>query len=1083
MSNRKNTFLLKRSSVPNKIPLIENLSIGELALNTHDGRLYTLNNTGNQIFEIGWDKVNRSGDTMTGALNLPFLSASTINSTEYLNLPIPTLQQVTDSGNVVDTDATGYWEIETQNGYSKFRIQDDSVTQIIGELPPLSDPFSTKTIFEVGSNLVTVAKYKDNILDFSLRTPDDEVGNTVFASRNWVNTNTNLQKVLNNGSVASGNTITLTDVNFINTKALSLFSFALGSSALISVTGGTGNIGIGHQAAEFHRSSTTGSNLFFGFRSGRNLINGNFNIGIGTQSLESNTAQLGVFTGNTAIGFNAIRHIGGSASNNIAIGNETLGGRPSVSTLRMTGVRNVAVGDTALGNFQNGDRNNAIGNSSLFALITGDNNTANGGRSLINLTNGDNNTWFGAQPSASLTLTSGSNNTVIGIPTYTTAERTESNNIIIADGQGNRALDINVVNGKYRIALPPVDNTYTQLIGMDSSGNYRRLDRSIVSGTTFTGGTVTGPTDFTNGLTATTISATTYLGLPLDIKVTGATKTDSVATFTNNTGGTFTLTGLTDTFIDTIEFEENNYDLKFSRNDGVDFVVSLALLSSDVNVTGGTYNINTGVVTFTNNSGNTFNVSGFTSGMTDTIVTGGTYNNNSGVATFINSTGGTFSVSGFTTPFTGGTVNELTATTISATTYLGLPQNISGTTNFIPKFTGTTLLGNSQIFDDGTNVGVGTLTPTEKLHVNGKLRVDTIDNGVGDFLTRTSSGVITRRTASEVLADIGAQATLTNPVTGLGSANRISFWDSTSGQTFSDNLVWDNANSRLGIGLTAPLVSIHTTGDIHTQGGDRTIFNRSNNALTLGTNNTERLRLTNNGDLIFGAPAVTPLARVHLRTNSALSTTNAFRLENSSPLPLLEISNTGRFILDGGLVRIEDFGDVKIQQNVGIGFSDTTTTPICRLDVRNNIPGSVVHRVSGTDGTLFQVVDDLSDNVLEANDISGINLFAVHSSGYSKHLSNREWGLTDGINLFTFHTSIAETFKVMYSVKDGVNLRGGEYICVQSGTDINTVHNFPTEFGDTSGISFNFGVEDDEVIIRVIITSGSWDVKLNVSML
>jgi len=40
---------------------------------------------------------------------------------------------------------------------------------------------------------------------------------------------------------------------------------------------------------------------------------------------------------------------------------------------------------------------------------------------------------------------------------------------------------------------------------------------------TFSGGTVTGPTNFTNGLTANTISATTYYNLPKDIFVTGGT--------------------------------------------------------------------------------------------------------------------------------------------------------------------------------------------------------------------------------------------------------------------------------------------------------------------------------------------------------------------------------------------------------------------------------------------------------------------------------------------------------------------------------------------------------------------------------
>lgn len=45
----------------------------------------------------------------------------------------------------------------------------------------------------------------------------------------------------------------------------------------------------------------------------------------------------------------------------------------------------------------------------------------------------------------------------------------------------------------------------------------------------------------------------------------------------------------------------------------------------------------------------------------------------------------------------------------------------SGTTNYISKFTGTSTLGNSQIFDNGTNVGIGTTSPDRKLYVNGQI--------------------------------------------------------------------------------------------------------------------------------------------------------------------------------------------------------------------------------------------------------------------------------------------------------------------------------------------------------------------------
>ena len=43
----------------------------------------------------------------------------------------------------------------------------------------------------------------------------------------------------------------------------------------------------------------------------------------------------------------------------------------------------------------------------------------------------------------------------------------------------------------------------------------------------------------------------------------------------------------------------------------------------------------------------------------------------------------------------------------------------SGTTNYVPKFTGSSAIGNSQIFDNGTNVGIGTTSPSAKLHVYG----------------------------------------------------------------------------------------------------------------------------------------------------------------------------------------------------------------------------------------------------------------------------------------------------------------------------------------------------------------------------
>lgn len=49
-----NTFKLKRSSVPSKVPTTGDLQLGELALNTYDGKLYTKKDNGTaSIVEIG----------------------------------------------------------------------------------------------------------------------------------------------------------------------------------------------------------------------------------------------------------------------------------------------------------------------------------------------------------------------------------------------------------------------------------------------------------------------------------------------------------------------------------------------------------------------------------------------------------------------------------------------------------------------------------------------------------------------------------------------------------------------------------------------------------------------------------------------------------------------------------------------------------------------------------------------------------------------------------------------------------------------------------------------------------------------
>lgn len=64
----------------------------------------------------------------------------------------------------------------------------------------------------------------------------------------------------------------------------------------------------------------------------------------------------------------------------------------------------------------------------------------------------------------------------------------------------------------------------------------------------------------------------------------------------------------------------------------------------------------------------------------------------------------------------------------------------SGTTDFIPKWTDSNTLGDSQIFQLGTDIGIGTTTPDSKLEVIGNYKQKAADANIGGFTISINSG-------------------------------------------------------------------------------------------------------------------------------------------------------------------------------------------------------------------------------------------------------------------------------------------------------------------------------------------------------
>lgn len=336
----------------------------------------------------------------------------------------------------------------------------------------------------------------------------------------------------------------------------------------------------------------------------------------------------------------------------------------------------------------------------------------------------------------------------------------------------------------------------------------------VVGGTSITGGTLnlTGGTidfsgattgftvnniDFVTGFTVTNNAISGYSNTNdpyggIITAITGGSYSDGTISLSGSGNFSNTISGfnvLSGSGISALTFNLSNYDLTVTDNNNVSHTESLSILSSDLRVTGGTYEPTTGTGTFTNNSGGTFDVTGFLVDYTNYYTTASTYSASAGTITFNRTdTQPAYSATGFNyvTGFTiysnntlsgvtntgqtinGGTINAVTGgsfsngtlllsgtgTILSGITGFGTGSAVvtGGTDNFVTKWSGTSALTISQIFDNGTNVGIGVsgVSVTNKLHISATthpLRIEGIQQSAQTqettkFLMINDSGVV-----------------------------------------------------------------------------------------------------------------------------------------------------------------------------------------------------------------------------------------------------------------------------------------------------------------------------------------------------
>lgn len=153
---------------------------------------------------------------------------------------------------------------------------------------------------------------------------------------------------------------------------------------------------------------------------------------------------------------------------------------------------------------------------------------------------------------------------------------------------------------------------------------------------------------------------------------------------------------------------------------------------------------------------------------------------------------------------------------LDSTTYQPLltnPVTGTGTTNYLPKWTSGSALGNSQVFDNGTNVGIGLATPTRNLDVNNELSVRNSNDQL--LVSPTGTGLV--RLFARDFTTFGDVAL--GFFTGVTERARIS-----TGGNLLVNSSTDNGNrlqvtgdgyfsGNVGIGTATALGKLHVVGN------------------------------------------------------------------------------------------------------------------------------------------------------------------------------------------------------------------------------------------------------------------------------